>query len=44
MIDRLIYVLLALALLAVVMFDENFASNATHALGGLPNIVMEPPI
>jgi nitrate/nitrite transporter NarK len=34
MIDRLLYMITALALASIFAFDENFAANLSRALGG----------
>jgi hypothetical protein len=41
MIDRLLYAATAMALISVVMFDENFAVNLSRAFGE-PNDFMPP--
>jgi hypothetical protein len=43
MIDRMLVVATAMALISIVMFDENFATNLSSAFGE-PNDVMPPDI
>jgi hypothetical protein len=41
MINRLLFVATAMALISIVMFDENFAVNLTRAFGELVDVM--PP-
>ena len=42
MINRLLYVATATALISVFMFDENFAANVARDLGGEAAIMLDP--